>query len=138
MSDRSILLSAPVTPERYAAARHVVVSRRGQFTGPVDDALETLGLAREIVALVPGFPDALRIARQSDLVALVTQSCLSDPLFEDELVSFLLPVETPEIAVVALWHPRMEADPAHRWLRETVIAVCRSSAPSSKPQDNGR
>lgn len=132
------LLSAPVTPERYAAARHVVVSRRGQFTGPVDDALETLGLSREIVAVVPGFPDALRIARQSDLVALVTQSCLSDPWFEEGLVSFPLPVETPEIAVVALWHPRMEADPAHRWLRETVIAVCRSSAPSSKPEDNGR
>ncbi|MGP4806402.1 hypothetical protein ACSV5G_21785, partial [Agrobacterium cavarae] len=62
---------------------------------------------------------------------------LSDPWFEEGLVSFPLPVETPEIAVVELWHPRMEADPAHRWLRETVIAVCRSSAPSSKPEDNG-
>ncbi len=77
-----------MTPERYTAARHVVVSRRGQFTGPVDDALEALGLTREIVAVVPGFPDALRIARQSDLVALVTQSCLSDPQFEEGLVSF--------------------------------------------------
>ena len=119
------LLSAPVTPERYAAARHVVVSRRGQYTGPVDDALETLGLTRKIAAMVPGFLDALRIARQSDLVALVTQSCLSDPRFAEGLVSFPLPVETPQIAVVALWHPRMEADPAHRWLRKTVIAECR-------------
>ncbi|MDQ1199143.1 hypothetical protein [Agrobacterium sp. SORGH_AS 787] len=76
-------MSAPLTPERFAAARHAVVSRRGQFTGPVDDALETLGLTGEIVAVMPGFPDALRIARQSDLVALVTQSCLSDPWFEE-------------------------------------------------------
>ncbi|UHD46061.1 LysR substrate-binding domain-containing protein [Aureimonas altamirensis] len=131
------LLSAPVTPERYAAARHTVVSRRGQFSGPVDDALETLGLTRKIVAVVPGFLDALRIARQSDLVALVTQSCLSDPQFEEGLVSFPLPMETPEIAVVALWHPRMEADPAHRWLRETVITLCRSFTTASKQEDDG-
>lgn len=120
------LLSAPVTPERYAAARHVVVSRTGRFPGPVDDALETLGMRREIVAVVPGFPDALRIARQSDLVALVTRSCLSASDFADGLISFPLPVKTPDINVMALWHPRMETDPAHRWLRDTVASVCRS------------
>jgi DNA-binding transcriptional LysR family regulator len=120
------LLSAPVTPERYAAARHVVVSRTGRFTGPVDDALETLGLHREIVAVVPGFPDALRIAHQSDLVALVTRSCLSASRLADGLTGFPLPMTTPEIAITALWHPRMEADSAHRWLRDTVVSVCRS------------
>lgn len=120
------LLRAPVTPERYAAARHVGVSRRGRFTGPVDDALEALGLSRAVVAVVPGFPDALRMARRSDLVALVTQSCLSDPEAADGLASFPLPVATPEISVTALWHPRMDADPAHRWLRETVITLCRT------------
>ena len=67
-----------MTPERYAACRHVVASRRGEFTGPVDDALEELGLRRTIVAVVPGFPDAMRIARHTDLVALVPRSCLGD------------------------------------------------------------
>lgn len=120
------LLTAPMTAERYAVARHVVVSRAGRFRGPVDAALETLGLRREIVAVVPGFPDALRIARHSDLVGLVTQSCLSDPQFADGLTSFALPVATPEIGVTALWHPRMEVDPAHRWLRDLVfITACR-------------
>ncbi|GLK71534.1 LysR family transcriptional regulator [Ancylobacter dichloromethanicus] len=123
------LLSAPVTPQRYAAARHVVVSRRGSFTGPVDEALERLGLRREIVAVVPGFPDALRIARQSELVALIPRSCLGDESFVQGLASFELPVTTPEIVVSAMWHPRMDADPAHRWLRNVVISVCGASAP---------
>ncbi len=65
------LLMGPVSPERYAACRHVVASRRGAFTGPVDDALRELGLRRDVVAVVPGFPDAIRIARRSDLIALV-------------------------------------------------------------------
>lgn len=122
------LLSAPVTPERYASARHVVASRRGRFTGPVDAALEALGLRRRIVAVVPGFPDALRIARQSDLIALVPRSCLGEGTLSQGLVGFELPVETPEIAVSAMWHPRMDADPGHRWLRDTVVEVCRVPA----------
>ena len=128
------LLTSPVTPERYAACKHVVASRKETFTGPVDGALEELGLRREIVAVVPGHPDAMRVARQSDLVALVPRSCLgsaltsADPLTEG-LASFELPVRTPEIVISAMWHPRLDADPAHRWLRDTVMAVCHAAAP---------
>ncbi len=31
--------------------------------------------------------------------------------------SFTLPVATRELTVCMLWHPRMDADPGHRWLR---------------------
>ncbi len=128
------LLAEPITPERYVEWRHVVASRRGAFTGPVDDALQALGLRREVVAVVPGFPDAMRIARHTDLVALVPRSCLAgSPPNTDSigqgLVGFDLPVRTPEIAISAMWHPRMDADPAHRWLRDTVVAVCHAAAP---------
>jgi DNA-binding transcriptional LysR family regulator len=127
------LLEGPMTPERYAACRHVVASRKGNFTGPVDDALHELGLRREIVAVVPGFPDAMRIARDTDLVALVPRSSLASPTGAYStgpgLVGFDLPVRTPPIAISAMWHPRMDADPAHRWLRETAMAVCHAASP---------
>jgi DNA-binding transcriptional LysR family regulator len=118
--------------KRYAACRHVVVSRMGEFAGPVDHALGERGLERDVVVVVPGFLDALRIARHSDLVALVPSWCLGGDLISGEpfvhgLVSFELPVRTPKIAVSAMWHPRVDADPAHRWLRETVIRVCRAA-----------
>lgn len=128
------LLTGSVTPQRYAESKHVVVSRKDVFTGPVDAALAELGYKRKITVVVPGFPDALRIARQSDLVALVPRSCLGGEELGDDpaaqgLVSFALPVATPEILISAMWHPRMDADPVHRWLRNTVIAVCREVAP---------
>lgn len=131
------LLAGPgVTPERYAACNHVVASRRGDFTGPVDDALETLGLRREILVVVPGFPDAMRIACHSDLVALVPRSCLGNALASDHaaklgLQDFDLPVQTPEFMISAMWHPRVDADPAHRWLRDAVMSLCRAAYPSS-------
>lgn len=129
-----LLSGMDITPERYAACDHVVASRKGEFTGPVDDALEELGLQRTTSVVVPGFPDAMRIARHSDLVALVPRSCLGNNLANDPaatagLQSFELPVRTPEIVISAMWHPRMDVDPAHRWLRDTVVAVCHAAAP---------
>jgi DNA-binding transcriptional LysR family regulator len=38
--------------------------------------------------------------------------------------TFALPVSVEEMTVSLLWHPRLDADPAHRWLRECVVAVC--------------
>jgi DNA-binding transcriptional LysR family regulator len=120
------LMTAPVTPERYADCKHVVASRRGTFLGPVDEALAELGLRRKTVVVVPGFSDALRIARQSDLIALVPGLCFDlVNRFMEGLSVFELPVNTPEIAISAMWHPRMDADPGHQWLRETVMATCR-------------
>ncbi|WP_214472070.1 LysR family transcriptional regulator [Mesorhizobium sp. dw_380] len=123
------LLTKPVTPERYAACKHIVASRKGAVAGPVDDALEKLGLKREIVVVVPAFSDALRIARQSDLIALVPSACLihADPSVGG-LTVFDLPVRTPEIVISTMWHPRMDADPSHRWLREIVMETCRHMA----------
>src|SRR5208283_734216 len=131
-----------ITPERYAACNHVVASRKEDFTGPVDDALEKLGLRRTVSVVVPGFPDAMQIARHSDLVALVPRSCLGNgqghnQALAEGLRSFDLPVRTPEIAISAMWHPRMDADPAHRWLRDTVVSVCRTAYPD-RLRDRGR
>ncbi len=125
------LLDAPVvTPDAYAACRHVVASRTGRVAGPVDDGLAALGLRRRIAVVVPGYPDAIRMARGSDLVGLVPSSCLGPSADDDAtrgVATFALPVRTPEIAVAATWHPRMDNDPVHRWLRHTVITVCQSA-----------
>src|SRR5262249_10215610 len=62
-----------ITPARYAAGKHVFVSRRGLDKGPIDDALQALGLAREIAAIVGGFATALSLARDTDLIASVPE-----------------------------------------------------------------
>jgi len=115
------LLSGPVTPERFANCLHVVASRRGLWAGPVDQALAELGLSRRIVAVLPGFPDAMNVARQSDLVAQIPASVLSD-----DLIEVPLPVQVPGITISAMWHPRLDADPQQRWFREMVFSTVRS------------
>src|SRR5438309_922251 len=62
-----------ITAARYAAGRHIIVSRRGLDRGPIDDALQPLGLERQIVTIVGGFVTALALARSSDLIASVPE-----------------------------------------------------------------
>jgi DNA-binding transcriptional LysR family regulator len=116
------LSEGEVTPARYAAGRHIGISRRGLDKGPIDEALKTLGLEREIVTVVGSFATALALARGSDLIATVPERHTGN--LRAGLHSFPLPFPMEEIAVSLLWHPRLHADPAHAWLRGCVREVC--------------
>jgi DNA-binding transcriptional LysR family regulator len=111
-----------ITPSRYAAGRHICVSREGVDRGPIDEALKPLGLEREIVTIVGGFSTALGLARASDLIASVPERHTGT--LGAGMHSFPLPVSVPEFTVSLLWHPRLDADPAHRWLRGLVREIC--------------
>lgn len=116
------LSQGEITPRLYAAGRHILVSRRGADRGPIDEALSGLGLEREIVTIVAGFSTALALARASDLIASVPQ--LHTGHLRAGMHSFPLPVSTPEVTVSMLWHPRLDSDHAHRWLRGCVRDAC--------------
>ncbi len=116
------LCRGEITPSRYASGRHLFVSRRGLDKGPIDEALKALGLEREIVAIVGGFSTALALARASDLIASVPERHTGS--LRTGMHSFPLPVRVPTVTVSLLWHPRLHADPVHRWLRGCVRDVC--------------
>ncbi|HTO85465.1 MAG TPA: LysR family transcriptional regulator [Methylomirabilota bacterium] len=118
-----------ITPARYVAGRHILVSRRGLDLGPIDEALQRLGLERDIVTIVGGFSTALALARVSDLIATVPERHTAG--LRDGVHSFPIPVPMPEITVSLLWHPRLDADPAHRWLRRCVRDVCTEQSGAS-------
>jgi DNA-binding transcriptional LysR family regulator len=118
------LSKSRITSARYAAGRHILVSRRGLDKGPIDidEALKPLGLERQIVTIVGGFSAALALARTCDLIASVPERHTGN--LRAGMHSFPLPVPMPEITVSLLWHPRLDADPAHRWLRGCVRGAC--------------
>jgi DNA-binding transcriptional LysR family regulator len=124
-----------ITPARYAAAAHVSVSRRGLAKGAIDEALAPLGLERRIVTIVGGFATALALARGSDLVASVPGRHSGN--LRAGLHTFVLPVLTPEFTVSLLWHPRLNADPAHRWLRDCVREVCAAQSDEGAARGTG-
>jgi len=116
------LARGKITPARYAAGEHIYVSRRSRDRGPIDEALKALGLERKVLTIVGGFSTALALARASDLIASLPERHTGN--LRDGMFSFSLPVSAPEITISMLWHPRLDADPAHRWLRHHVREVC--------------
>lgn len=130
------LAKGNVTTARYADARHVSVSRHGLTTKPIDDALTALGTQRNIVAVVSGFAAALSLAKDSDLVATVPD--LHTRNLRGDMRMFALPFATPSLSVALLWHPRFEADAAHRWLRTCVRDVCRGTTTSTQSRERAQ
>ncbi|KDD68912.1 LysR family transcriptional regulator [Pseudomonas mandelii] len=116
------LSEGEITPSRFAAGSHISVSRRGLDKGPIDEALERLGLERQIATIVAGFSTSLALARATDLIASVPERHTAS--LRTGMHSFALPLPLPAFTVAMLWHPRLDADPVHRWLRGCLREVC--------------
>ncbi len=125
------LSQGDVSAERFAQGRHVYVSRRGLDRGQVDDALQAQGLTRDISTIVAGFATAIALARDTDLIASVPERYTAHQ--RDGLHSFALPIVVPPFTVAMLWHPRLDADVAHRWLRSCLREVCGQQVQSPLP-----
>jgi DNA-binding transcriptional LysR family regulator len=59
----------------------------------------------------------------SDLVTAVPLTLARHLATTLPLHVFAVPVPTPPVVLSEAWHPRVEADPAHVWLRRCVRGV---------------
>ncbi|MEU4163088.1 LysR family transcriptional regulator [Actinoplanes sp. NPDC026670] len=109
--------------EGFAALPHVLVSRRGRLTDPVDGVLESHGLRRRVLATVGATATAAHIVSRSD-AALTAPLLAVHPLASAfALVTVPLPLTVPDPPIVCGWHQRYDTDPAHTWLRSRVRAA---------------
>ena len=122
MRDGHPLSGKTITASHYAGAGHVLILRRGLHSAVVDEAMQAAGLERRIVTIVNSFSSALSLARDTDLIATVPE--LHTAGLRRTMHSFQLPLEISRFTLSMLWHPRMDGDLAHRWLRATLRAVC--------------
>ncbi|GIE36143.1 LysR family transcriptional regulator [Actinoplanes italicus] len=104
----------------YAARPHVLISRRGRLTDPVDTALEEHGLHRRVLAAVGTTAAAAHVIATSDAVLTAPELTWRPLLKAFDLVGVPLPIALPAPPVICCWHQRYDTDPAHTWLRERV------------------
>jgi DNA-binding transcriptional LysR family regulator len=117
------LADGELTLDRYCAAHHVLVSVSGRAYAEVDEALALLGRRRRVLLTVNQYQTALQVIRQSELVSVLPASYVSTAAPSEALVSRPLPLEIAPLTVEMVWLARRETEPAHRWLRETVLAA---------------
>ncbi|MFJ8016102.1 LysR family transcriptional regulator [Streptomyces sp. NPDC096339] len=119
-----------LTVQRYAAAEHVTVSRRGNLDNALDEALARLDLRRRVVATVPTEAAAVAFARDSDLVLSVPEATTRSAVADLGLVVLPLPLELPSAPVYLSWHQRYDTDSAHAWLRGLARNALASLGPA--------
>lgn len=134
------LAEGPLSLERYAAAEHLTVSRRGSLRDPIDDALTTRGLDRRVVAAGPTAAFALQLALDTDLVVTLPDAVTRTARNQLGLVTLPLPLPLPDVPLYLLWHQRYDNDRAHTWLRdlatETVRALFTPPTAAQQPLTN--
>lgn len=138
------LADGTLTPERLAAAEHIVVSRRGRFTGPLDTALADRDLHRRVSVVLPSHLAAMTLAARSDAVCLVptglpgaAPSPLTDVATTLGLRLLDIPLPLPPLTIGMAWHPRHAADGGHHWLRDAVRRALRAPRSATSPTEPG-
>ena len=113
---------------RFTELSHVLISPRGEPGSPVDTALAARGLSRRIAVRTHTFLAAPQLVAGSDLV-LTGPSRVLLPMAEPLALRILRPpLELPGFSVHAAWHPRMQHDAAHAWLRGVLREVVAAPA----------
>ena len=113
--------------QSYAAADHIVVSRRGHVHDPIDRALAASGLTRRVVATLPSSEAALRVVSSSHLVTVVPELACRPLLQAFGLRTAAIPLDLPVVPAIMAWHRRHDDDAAHRWMRSWIRSALHSA-----------
>lgn len=113
-----------LTTNRFCAYDHVIVSPTGgSFEGPTDRSLAQQGLKRTVRYSVPSFLLVPDILQTDDLIALVPSRLLREGSYD--LTVLKPPIEVEGFDVIATWHPRIDKDASHQWLRTRLAEVAK-------------
>ena len=120
-----------LTLDQYLALDHIVVSPLGR-PSHVDAVLAERGLARRIRRIVPFFNSGLLLAAATDDVLTVSDraAVALAPTLGLRLVEPPLPLASYSLNL--LWHPRLENEPANRWLRDVFVRAAKEAMPAGR------
>jgi DNA-binding transcriptional LysR family regulator len=106
--------------KQYVAASHIVVATYAGVQTIPDKQLAAVGAKRNSCIRVPYFGVALQCLPGTDLVLTVTSGLRSVIKENRELRVVKAPHELHSFHFLMAWHPRLDSDPRHVWLREVM------------------
>lgn len=117
------------TLDDYCATHHVMVSQFGHAQGPIDALLEQHERARTVAVTVPSYNQVSLVLARTDCLATLPSRLLGR--YDDELDLFDPPFDIPAVDLAMAWHPRLQTDHAHQWLRGLFVEESRRAEADS-------
>jgi DNA-binding transcriptional LysR family regulator len=106
--------------KQYLAANHIVVSTYAGVQTIPDKQLAAVGAKRSSCIRLPYFGVALQCLPGTELVLTLTSGMTSVVRRDRELRLVKAPHELHPFHFLMAWHPRLNTDPRHVWLREAM------------------
>jgi DNA-binding transcriptional LysR family regulator len=128
------VLTARIDLDRWVAAPHVVVSRRGRLRDRIDEHLESIDRSRTVVASVAATGAAVEVVRATDAVAVLPASVALQ--LGADVAQFRLPIDLPPVPIVLAWHSQFTTDIGHKWFRNLTRDALLTRGGSSSPPIN--
>lgn len=122
MRNQHPLAATKITQEQFIAARHMVVSPKGEHFGFVDMILAKKKLSRQVAITVNNFSAAPDILIQSDVILTVPQRIANTFTSQYELTTQPAIFEGPEEYTTSklVWNKRLSDNLSHRWFRQLL------------------
>ncbi|MFO0761517.1 MAG: LysR family transcriptional regulator [Byssovorax sp.] len=114
--------------DQLTSLPHIQVAPRGKPGGYIDDVLRASGLARRVARAVPYFMTALQLVAETDYVLVISERIARRFAGALRLQVFEVPLELRPYALSLLWHPRVDGDASHRFLRDVFVRAARAGA----------
>lgn len=110
-----------LTLDRYCALDHVLISPGGEDGSFVDTKLRAVGRQRRVALRVPHFLVAPMVVARSDLLLTAPANLAAEIAAHYPLQLLPAPLELASFTLQLVWHERFDDDPAHRWLRDSLV-----------------
>jgi DNA-binding transcriptional LysR family regulator len=131
-------LAGRFTLQQFVRLFHVQVAPRGKPGGYIDNVLRERGLERTVARAVPYFLTALELVSQTDHVLTISERIAKRYAAQLALDVVEVPLELRPYALSLVWHPRVDADPGHRFLREVFLRASKQAAAERHEQPRTR
>lgn len=107
----------------YLTYRHLVIDITDGTQPAIDHVLAARGTPRTVATVTPFHTVAPDVLAGTSLILTYPQRLVG--VFSDPARTWIVaaPPEIDTMTYRMAWHPRLDSDPAHRWLRGTVRTV---------------
>lgn len=120
-------LQGPLTLERFLELDHLALAAdRPMFQNIVDSTLARQGLERRITASISHFTLLPFLIAKSSAIAMFPERLAQAFSRLTDIVVLEPPIAFDPFNISMAWHPRVQQDAAHRWLRR-IFAQCAQS-----------
>ena len=116
------LIANEISVEQFTSLGHVSVGFSKVSHLTIEKwMIETMGINRKVEIITNDFTSMIFTTLNSNRLAVLPRYFAEKHSLNKEFKILDLPFDAPKLKESIMWHPTLDSDPMHRWLRERII-----------------